>query len=902
MKRLVKPLAFRKPLALLLCLIMIFSLFPAVALFPANAAYAADMSAVDAFLNNSLMSLSASVNAWEIMSLSAFERYTGNGILTPGAREGYINTAINAISKAGYLGACASHIIALHSIGIDPARLYPVNSMTPMDAFAKIRSLLAGATLDYEISSLPFVLKALELSSLAERDDLMNEIVSFLVGAADSGGGWGWGAGLEPEADATAMVIAGLAPYYLRGDPDVVGAVDAALNWLADQQSEEGTFAYKYEGVSYFNESSTAQVVIALCSLGLDPENNAYLGKNALDGLLSFVTPAGGFAYGDWEAQGFRGFLAAKALMESAAAYDVYNFSGVSVNPGIATGEGPVNKPGDPVSDTDITVNFSLLGWGGQTWIGRHKVKIPSDATMYHLFTMVLDREGYGYEDANIGYIKSITAPDGRKLSDFDYGVNSGWVFSVNSGDLPTIGMLDYKLNDGDDIVWYYTSDYKKEPGALVFAGEASSALISPVDKPVAVSEVKHSPTAKNGLATTTLSSTAIKNALADVLDKREKAGVEGIVEIRITVTLPVGVLSSKVELKAADIKELAAEKGLTLAINCGIASFSLSSDTLAGLMNGVGDGEVFALSAECIKVSDEEAGRLRRAGGSSMYSLSVMIGNKNIEKFTGKIKVLLPFIPEAKINPATMSVYYLPEGGKRSRIDGARFEPGLGYVFVTSHLSLYYIGLIDESDGTAVKTGGASWMSPFDDVSAGAWYYEAVGFAYEKGLMIGTSVTPPLFSPDMAMSFAMFVAVLQRVDGGIPTISNPYKDVSDNAWYTDAVLWAKEKNIDERYGGGLFGTADGITREDLAGMLMSYDSTRSPGRSRAPIGVEESLALTSYTDAADISADRVGAMRWAVANGLIRGKSGTSLDPGAVATRAEVAAILQRYLTLIGQ
>ena len=147
-----------------------------------------------------------------------------------------------------------------------------------------------------------------------------------------------------------------------------------------------------------------------------------------------------------------------------------------------------------------------------------------------------------------------------------------------------------------------------------------------------------------------------------------------------------------------------------------------------------------------------------------------------------------------------------------------------------------------------AENTGETSL--PFTDVSAGDWFYDPVVYAYDEGLMTGTSATE--FAPNVTMTRAMIASVLYRLEGN-PDLSDsnlgyPYEDVQGDAWYAMPVYWARESGVMAGYSDSAFGPDDPITR-------------------------------------------------WANAKGYVNGMTATTIDPQSGATRAQVAAIFQRYL-----
>ena len=159
----------------------------------------------------------------------------------------------------------------------------------------------------------------------------------------------------------------------------------------------------------------------------------------------------------------------------------------------------------------------------------------------------------------------------------------------------------------------------------------------------------------------------------------------------------------------------------------------------------------------------------------------------------------------------------------------------------------------------------------PFLDVSTGAWYYDAVAYVYDKGLMTG--VTDSAFGPETTMTRAMFWTVLARMDGRVVNGGTP--------WYAKAQAWALDSGVSD--GTDPNGT---ITREQFVTMLWRYAGTPSvPG------------SLAGYPDAASVSSWAADAMRWAVSRGIVEGGDGGMLSPASPITRAQAATILMRYV-----
>lgn len=175
----------------------------------------------------------------------------------------------------------------------------------------------------------------------------------------------------------------------------------------------------------------------------------------------------------------------------------------------------------------------------------------------------------------------------------------------------------------------------------------------------------------------------------------------------------------------------------------------------------------------------------------------------------------------------------------------------------------------------------------PFLDVPENMWYFDAISYAYGKGLMTG--VSGYAFAPDSVTTRGQIVTILYRLEGEpAAAASGRFTDVAAGQWYTQAVEWAASQGIVDGYGSGAFGPEDHITREQLAAILYRY--ARYKGADTSASG-----DLTSFSDVGRVSPWAMESLGWANGTGLVTGKNGNLLDPLGSATRAEVATILMR-------
>lgn len=175
----------------------------------------------------------------------------------------------------------------------------------------------------------------------------------------------------------------------------------------------------------------------------------------------------------------------------------------------------------------------------------------------------------------------------------------------------------------------------------------------------------------------------------------------------------------------------------------------------------------------------------------------------------------------------------------------------------------------------------------PFTDVSTYDWFYEYVKYVYDNGIMDGIDVG--VFGPGITTTRAMLVTMLYRV-AGEPYVSgtNDFADVAANTWYTDAVTWASKNGIVTGVDVGVFNPNGAITREQLATILYRYAEYVGED-------VSARASLSRFTDTGSISAYARDAMSWAVAEGILDGRTATELAPTGECTRAEVATMIAR-------
>ena len=181
-----------------------------------------------------------------------------------------------------------------------------------------------------------------------------------------------------------------------------------------------------------------------------------------------------------------------------------------------------------------------------------------------------------------------------------------------------------------------------------------------------------------------------------------------------------------------------------------------------------------------------------------------------------------------------------------------------------------------------------------FADVSKDAWYEQAVNFVAGRQLFSG--VGENTFAPEGKLSRGMLVTALYRLEEPEnQRLKQDFVDVAAGAWYEKPVAWGAQAGIITGYENGAFGPNDAITREQLAAMLFRYGKTIS-------ISTSGRDSLTAFADGTLVSPWAKEAMTWAVDSGIISGTEDGKLLPAANATRAEAAAMIQRFISFMLQ
>ncbi|MGM9605842.1 MAG: S-layer homology domain-containing protein, partial [Faecousia sp.] len=314
-------------------------------------------------------------------------------------------------------------------------------------------------------------------------------------------------------------------------------------------------------------------------------------------------------------------------------------------------------------------------------------------------------------------------------------------------------------------------------------------------------------------------------------------------------------------ELPKSAVQDIVSGTDAALTVKTGLGSVTVPT---AGLKELAGQsGSTVTISAETVKDGDGNA--------TGAVQIEIKVGGTVVEKLDSGLTVS---IPAGEIGAGNVLVVVNSDGTetivRKSVADGETVA-----------------GLVDGSCTVKIVDN----RKTFSDVDDTYWGKDAIAFAASHELFNGTGANT--FSPAEPMTRGMLVTVLYRLEDAKAEGENIFSDIESGLWYTDAVTWANKEGIVIGYGNGMFGPDDNITREQIAVMLYRYAGLQG-------IGTDTSGDLSRFSDAGQVSDYAADAVKWAVGCGLMNGKDNGIFDPTGAATRAEVAAIMQRLITLM--
>ncbi len=522
-------------------------------------------------------------------------------------------------------------------------------------------------------------------------------------------------------------------------------------------------------------------------------------------------------------------------------------------------------------------VNITVQG-ENSTVVPKTSIVInPGVTTVMDVLKTVLNKAGKTCViEKNGSYIASI---DG--LGEFDRGENSGWMYNVNRVTVQT-SANDYVLNGGEEILWYYTLNWKTDSRNTGMKSDET-----PTTDTTASESVEATATVKDGKAVAEVKAADVAKAIEKV--GGEKAdNKEVVLEIKGTN----GADAIEAGIPAAAVKELD-KADVDVAIKTEGGNVTIPADAMGNIAAQTG-GSDLVVSMENKKPADaataaggaenlaKEAGISSEVlAGASITEVNMTAGGKNITSFGGSnIELYIPLKGNFVAGHSYLAASISKNGAIESFIADCVKMAGQLFAKVKSgHLTTFVI------TNEEVK-------NPFTDVKSGDYFFQPVLWAVNKEVTSGLSETT--FGPNAGCTRAQMVTFLWRAAGKPWASANRhFSDVAEGAYYKDAIEWAVASGITNGVSEDKFAPDATVTREQLASFLYRYAQSKGQGFTGAW------MFLLDYSDASKISSWADEAMHWCVMKEIVGGTGNKMLSPQGTATRGQIVTMLYRFFNL---
>lgn len=714
-------------------------------------------------------------------------------------------------------------------------------------------------------ASAAFALIALDSGDYSVTDtSARSALVAYLVTTQKSSGAWSIDDTnfTAENLDTTAMVLTALARH--TGEAGVSTAIDKALTYLAQKQGANG----------YGSTESNAQVITALSALGIDCTMGDFAkqGSNPLTAMLKLQLASGGFKQNSTTTSANQ--MSSEQAAYALVAYDRFKRGTNSLyNMSDAQNLLPQDNHAQAVID-QINDLGTITNCNRSTYLALEAIKAAYDALDRSEKEEVTNYNDYLAQKTRFDSLLQTHLTAKLKELEEHYG---------------KLKQSDFTTEQWKKITEAYRTG-RSEISASAYAEQADTAL----DK------------AKDAIDAY-VNGDVITVSFRLVGDFPESYTGEHISYVNWIATSEYTLKTGSTvydlftsALSNAGLQSIGADTGYVSSIT---APSVLGGYTLSEFSNGPGSGWMFTVNNVHGNYALNE--HVLQDGDRVVWHYVDSYANEE-NRFT--------WLEAEDITPLEYVQRHISDvavAGKHGSIDpqltvsdlGKRvtfkFTPDKGYRVRDVKVNGVSVGAVESYTLQDVKiysritvefTNGAL---PFTDVLSTDWFYDDVVFAYENGLFSGTSATT--FSPNAPMTRAMLVTVLYRLEGE-PTVfgRSGFADVVRSSYYEDAVTWAAENNIVNGTSHSAFSPEANVTREQMAAILYRYTQYRQ-------LDITGKASLAGFADAARVSGYAETSMQWAVGEGLINGAGG-NLMPAGAATRAQVAAILHRFVENIAQ
>ena len=498
--------------------------------------------------------------------------------------------------------------------------------------------------------------------------------------------------------------------------------------------------------------------------------------------------------------------------------------------------------------------------------------------------------------NANGGSVTTASAATGAdgRLSNLPTPTRSGsyrfdgWFTAASGGTQITTATV-FTADQTVYAHWTYTGGGSSGGGSGGGGGGSSSGggttTVTPPDpgKPDTAinAETKVTPMVNaNGSATVTVSDKSVTDAIKAAQDAAKKAGTEkNGVSVTIDATTTGG---------ASDITATLTEQSVDALIKAGVSKVQIKSDAatisldLTALKAAQATaGGAITLSAKPVAASTLPAAAQNAIGNRPVFSFTLQSGGKPVSNFGGgSAAIAIPYTPQKGEDTGKLCVVYVDDNGGVTYLTDSSYDPDTKTMIArTGHFSVYGVGY--KADAPM-----------FADIT-NHWAKADIDFVAARGLLSGTGNNQ--FSPDTGMTRGMFVTALGRLAGIDPTQykNTKFTDVAATAYYAPYVNWAEEKGIVSGTTATTFAPDTNISREQMAVIMANYALAcgYTIPKTREAVIFADTSSIGSWAK------DAVKAMQMA---GVLNSKDGNRFDSQGTATRAEVSAVLHRYVELV--
>ena len=541
---------------------------------------------------------------------------------------------------------------------------------------------------------------------------------------------------------------------------------------------------------------------------------------------------------------------------------------------------------------TDVTrTGYTFKGWyGNENLTGNPVTAISSTETGNKEYWAKWEANTYTVTfDPNGGSVNPVaaTTDSSGKLSSLPtptHGGNyrfDGWYTAQTGGIKVTLNQV-YTANTTLYAYWIYTggsssSKDRDDPSGNAFITDRPNK-----DNPTTPTTAKSNPVKVDSKGNTVIT----RSIVADVISVAQSDSIKhGNTKNGIAVVVPVEISKAlagvQITLKADALDKLVSSGVKRFTIDTdSMADFGFMLDTLKEL-NRQTTGDLI-LKMKKTAVTSQEAETA--IGNRPVYDITlweVKNGKETAVNLSGKtVSIAIPYTPAKNEQPDNLYAVYVDENGNVQWISKSSYNMDQkAVIFAAEHFSIYGIGYKNQ-------------IPAFTDVN-NHWAKDNMLFVVSRGLLSGTSATT--FSPNTGMTRGMFVTALGRLAGVDPTDyqASRFTDVKEDAYYAPYVNWAAKTGVVSGTTDTAFAPDTNINREQMAVIMKNY---------AAKLGytIPKTLEVVNFADSAGISSWAKEAVKSMQQAGILAGKTNNCFDPAGTATRAEVAAVLRRFVEIV--